>query len=91
MNVGDSDIYKTGFGQSVNTFHFIRSLLYSPLAFEAGLFKYMSLPKSAKLCILGEASREFGMPLLKNSAFEIISYLSVSVRREGVILLKVSH
>ena len=90
MNVGASDmsliftkrvshsklcLYILLYCQSVGTVsHFIRSLLYSPLAFEAGLFKYMSSPKSAKLRILGEASREFGMPLLKTRFFEMIRY-----------------
>ena len=89
MNVGASDmsliftkrvsysklsLYILLYSQSVNTDHFIRSLLYSPFVFEAGLFKYMSSQKSAKLCILGEASREFGMPLLKTRFFEMIRY-----------------
>ena len=57
MNVGASDmsliftkpvsysklcLYILLYSQSVNTVRFIRNLLYSPLAFEAGLFKYMS-------------------------------------------------
>ena len=84
MNVGVSDIYKPGFewwAMSVQSVGEHISFHTHSIVFTIGIpswslqiHVFTDIGEALQHCVLGEASREFGMPLLKIRFFEMIRY-----------------